>query len=162
MAYTPWNPSAMFQQPYNPMGSMQPQMMYPNPNQMAPQPINQIRPIPQLNGRFVNGLEEITPSEVPMDGNCAIFPQNDYKCVYVRMWNGQGELKTLKFIPEPAKEVEKIEPKESSQEILNTLQSTVLQRLDSMESNLEKLIQRKPQNCQCSSNKKGDNHNESL
>lgn len=58
------------------------------------------RPAPGLQGRFVTNGEEITPQEVPMDGSVGLFPQNDYSCIYAKQWTKDGNIQTVRYVPE--------------------------------------------------------------
>lgn len=128
---------------------MQPNFYNQNPYFSQAPYIPQMQPTmkqaPTLFGRFVNSIDEITLNEVPMDGSIAVFPQNDYSCIYLRTWSNQGELKTLKFIPEVVNENQNKIDKETE------MQTAILQKLD----NLENLLQRKQYN-QNNGNKKGE------
>lgn len=87
---------------YSGYGQYQPQTQPAQPVQ-SPQPQNVVTaPMPRqtINGRFISNISEVTPNEVPMDGTASIFPVNDGSCVYVRFWNTEGNIQTLKFVPE--------------------------------------------------------------
>lgn len=53
-----------------------------------------------INGRMVNDLAEITPQEVPMNGQPSWFPSNDGSCVYMRAWQPNGTIMTVRYVPE--------------------------------------------------------------
>lgn len=61
---------------------------------------NYSRPVPTLQGRIVHQVEEITPQEVPMDGSVGLFPQNDYSCIYAKQWTKDGNIQTVRYVPE--------------------------------------------------------------
>lgn len=61
---------------------------------------NFMRPAPGLQGRMVAQVEEITPQEVPMDGSVGLFPQNDYSCIYAKQWTKDGNIQTVRYVPE--------------------------------------------------------------
>ena len=52
-----------------------------------------------LNGRMVDSVESIVASEVPMDGNFAVFPKRDMSEVYLKYWTGEGKIATVIFKP---------------------------------------------------------------
>lgn len=54
----------------------------------------------QITGRRVNSLQEIMPNEVPMDGTMSLFPKSDYSCVYGKMWNTDGTIRTVCYLPQ--------------------------------------------------------------
>ena len=61
------------------------------------------QPIPQqtigINGRMVQGVENINANEVPMDGSMAFFPKQDLSEIYVKSWNANGRIKTIVYKP---------------------------------------------------------------
>lgn len=80
---------------------------YASPYQMYNQPSYQ----PQTNynsqptqkplvGRYINNPNDITVNEVPTDGSIGLFPQTDGSCVYGKVWNANGTITTIKYIPE--------------------------------------------------------------
>lgn len=54
----------------------------------------------QQRFKIVNRLEDITPNDVPMDGTSGIFPLSDNSAIYVKSWNTDGTIKTIKYVPE--------------------------------------------------------------
>ena len=95
---SPYNP--MMPYPQYPQYPYQPQQTY----QPMPQTIvsNQSRTFPPITGRIVNSLDEITVQEVPTDGTVAWFPSADGSCVYGKRWTPDGNIKTMRFVPEAA------------------------------------------------------------
>jgi len=82
-----------------------PAMPYANP--VSP---NQTKPI-GIYGHFVNSESEITPNEVPMDGNYAIFPTKDFRRIFVKSWNMDGTISTQEFSPvEKSEKVDGMSP----------------------------------------------------
>lgn len=53
-----------------------------------------------IPGRLVANADEITPQEVPMDGSVSLFPQNDYSCIYAKQWTKDGNIQTVRYVPE--------------------------------------------------------------
>lgn len=58
------------------------------------------RMVPQISGRVVNSLDDITVQEVPTDGTVALFPAADGPCVYSKRWTPDGNILTMRFVPE--------------------------------------------------------------
>ena len=90
--------------PYNPMMPFpqypyQQQAYQPMPQTVMP---NQSRTISPIAGRVVNSLGEITVQEVPTDGTVAWFPFADGSCVYGKQWTPDGNITTMRFVPEAA------------------------------------------------------------
>lgn len=63
-------------------------------------PLPQMQVPTQQRFKIVNRLEDITPNDVPMDGTSGIFPLSDNSAIYVKSWNTDGTIKTIKYIPE--------------------------------------------------------------
>lgn len=84
---------------YNGMQYQQMQQpVYQNPVQQAP--TQQQAAVPQLIGRTVNSVDEITANDVPMNYPYAIFPKNDLSEVYLKSWTPNGTIQTITFKPE--------------------------------------------------------------
>lgn len=77
-------------------------------------------------GRCVNDPMEILPNEVPMDGRIAIFPANDLSAVFIKGWNANGNMMTVRYIPDPNWQapVQGMDPND---------QQNILRRLDNIE-----------------------------
>lgn len=98
--------------------------MYQYPYQLALQPMPQYQQayqpqMPQyqqkqfspITGRIVSNAEEITVQEVPTDGSIAWFPSADGSCVYGKRWTPDGNITTLRFVPEAVEpELQKFDP----------------------------------------------------
>lgn len=117
-------------------GQPQPVMQYPTtvqqPQYTPPQPLygqNQMNRQSVINGRTVSSAEEITPSEVPMDGSVSIFPKSDFSEIYAKAWNSDGTMKTFRFVPCVEESPQKEEPVDMS--------AVILERFDKLESMLE-------------------------
>ena len=90
--------------PYQPMMPYGQYPMYqqPQPFQPVPQTQAQPKPFSPITGRVVNSLDEITVQEVPTDGTVAWFPSADGSCVYGKRWTPDGNITTMRFVPEAA------------------------------------------------------------
>lgn len=65
---------------------------------------------PQISGRAVNSLDGITVQEVPTDGTMASFPSADGPCVYGKRRTPDGDISTMRSMPE----VSEAQPKQPS------------------------------------------------
>lgn len=66
-----------------------------------PRPYNQ--PMIQQNqptGRVIDNPAEIQPIEVPMTGEPVFFPMRDGSAVICKCWRSDGNLVTMRYIPE--------------------------------------------------------------
>lgn len=127
---SPSMPYGQVQNPYIPTPSYQPPTV-PNPSQNSQ--MNQIRPQGIL-GRMIANPNEITPQEIPMDGSISMFPMQDGSAVYGKFWDSNGQIKTIRFVPE---NVDQTQIQEDPFAAINT-------RLDSIESLLKQ--RKKPYN----------------
>ena len=57
-----------------------------------PQTVNQIS-----SARVISSLEEVKPSEVPVDDAIRIFMTDDLQTIYAKKWNNAGELDNMVF-----------------------------------------------------------------
>lgn len=105
-----------------------------------------------LPGRTVEKVEDITIGEVPQDGSLGLFPQKDGSCIYAKMWNSDGTIRTMKFIP--SEQDDSVPRQEGVQEATNfeTLGVEILEKLDDV---LDVLTG--PNNCKPKENKKNQN-----
>lgn len=78
-------------------------------------------------GRMITNPNEITPQEIPMDGSISMFPMQDGSAVYGKFWDSNGQIKTIRFIPENVEQPQQQDPFAA----INT-------RLDSIEELLRK------------------------
>lgn len=64
------------------------------------QQIQQLQnPLPGINGKYIQNLEEITVSDVPMNGAYSIFPKRDMTEIYAKAWDGNGNIQTVVYRP---------------------------------------------------------------
>lgn len=56
--------------------------------------------VPQISGRAVDSLDDITVREVPTDGTVASFPSADGKYIYSERRTPDGSISTMRFAPE--------------------------------------------------------------
>lgn len=88
--------------PYQPMMPYGQYPMYQQPQPFQPMPQTQVQPKPfsPITGRVVNSLDDITVQEVPTDGTVAWFPAQDGSCIYGKRWTPDGNITTMRFVPE--------------------------------------------------------------
>lgn len=86
-----------------------------------------------LTGRMIDKVDEIMPNEVRMDGSLGYFPMKDLSAIYVKQWDQDANLVTVKYIPDPniVKNNETAEAEQSN--ILNQ----ILNQLDDIQSLLK-------------------------
>lgn len=68
--------------------------MFPVQNQ-TPNMVQQ----PGLIGKMVNDVSMVSPNDVPMDGNIAIFPKSDMSEIYCKQWKQDGTIQTVVYKP---------------------------------------------------------------
>lgn len=62
--------------------------------------LNNQQPQPQgLIGKMVNDVSMVSPNDVPMDGNVAVFPKNDMSEIYCKQWKQDGTIQTVVYRP---------------------------------------------------------------
>lgn len=86
-----------------------------------------------ISGRFVGSADEITPSEVPMDGTVRFFPTRDCSCIYAKAWTPNGTIDTVKYIP-----VVNTYSNDSQPGSNGDLSAEILSRLAAIEKKLDK------------------------
>ena len=120
-----------------------PNMIYPQqyyndssyrPNQQINYPNTYINRIPTIPGRIVQSIDEVTPNEIPMDGNIGVFVKEDLSIIYIKRWTKDGTIKTFEY-PIMTPVTEEQQNKEKEQE--NSL-NLILQRFDKIENILQK------------------------
>lgn len=100
----------------------QPYQPYQPPYQPTP-----TRTMPQISGRVVNSLDDITVQEVPTDGTVALFPSADGKCIYSKRWTPDGNILTMRFVPEASE----AQPNQPSQ--LDIIDNRISELFDAVE-----------------------------
>ena len=96
------------QQPYLPQSINYNQTWQPMVSQ---QPTNQTSTRPQsILGHMITNPDQITPQEIPMDGSISLFPMQDGSAVVGKFWDNNGQLKTIRFIPENVEQTQPQDP----------------------------------------------------
>lgn len=111
---------------YMPM--QQPYQPYQQPYQQMP-----TRIAPQIAGRVVNSVDDITVQEVPTDGTVALFPSADGSCIYSKRWTPDGNILTMRFVPE----AQEAQPKQPSR--LDVIDNRISELFDAVERIEERL-----------------------
>lgn len=111
---------------YNPQQTYLPQTQQPQMATQQPQ-------TPSLVGRIVTANDQIPPAEIPSNGTPAYFPMQDGSAILVKVWNGNGTINTVRYIPEPAQPAPQPQPQD------NSAQEEILRRLESLENKLTSL-----------------------
>ena len=111
---------------YMPM--QQPYQPYQQPSQQMP-----TRIASQIAGRVVNSVDDITVQEVPTDGTVALFPSADGSCIYSKRWTPDGNILTMRFVPE----AQEAQPKQPSR--LDVIDNRISELFDAVERIEERL-----------------------
>lgn len=72
---------------------------FPQGQQMLPTQMTGAYQQPGLVGKVVNDVSMVSPNDVPMDGNIAIFPKNDMSEIYCKQWKQDGTIQTVVYKP---------------------------------------------------------------
>lgn len=67
--------------------------------QMVPTQMSGANQPQGLVGKMVNDVSVVSPNDVPMDGNVAIFPKNDMSEIYCKQWKQDGTIQTVIYKP---------------------------------------------------------------
>lgn len=144
-------PNYSFQQPQmnNPYQNFSQPMQNPYIGQMGQyqqnfQPLVQQTQQQQTQGlvcKPVVDASNVSPNDVPMDGNAAIFPKNDFSEIYVKSWTPNGTIQTVVY--KPVLDQNQLEGTNIPQmdfnalnEDVRALREDILARLDSIEKSV--------------------------
>lgn len=127
--------------PYmNPVYAQQQQRLQ-QMEQMYPQ-YNQQQMAQGINGRIIDDITTVTANEVSMDGSISVFPTRNMQAVYIRQWQNDGNLTTLKFVPEVVEANTSSDNKEKSKiGLSDDVTRAFMDRFDSIDGRLDKLEQ---------------------
>lgn len=162
-------------QPMNNMGMQNPNMNYQAPQPYIPWNNGNTQQLPVINppqvpnwnrpplsnyaglpGRIVMNPNEIRPNEVSMDGSISLFPTNDYSCIYAKAWGQDGNIQTVRYIPEVPAPAEASNP-----EPTDSMFSEVMARLDNIEQMISRFSVNQDSNKRPNPNYKQNNQNDS-
>lgn len=106
---------------------------------------------PPFVGRYINHIEEVMPREVPMDGRAAIFPTQTLEEIYLKAWDRNGTIRTIRYVLDPMQNLTQGTVQEPD------MSSRILERLDQLEQRLGETQQTK--NVNRRNNSKGGEEN---
>lgn len=92
-----FNQNMQMQNPY--MDRSVQMQQYQQGQQMPPTQMQGAYQQPGLIGKVVNDVSAVSPNDVPMDGNIAIFPKNDMSEIYCKQWKQDGTIQTVVYKP---------------------------------------------------------------
>lgn len=92
-----FNQNMQMQNPY--MDRSVQMQQYQQGQQMLPSQMPGSYQQPGLIGKMVNDVSMVSPNDVPMDGNIAIFPKNDMSEIYCKQWKQDGTIQTVVYKP---------------------------------------------------------------
>lgn len=118
----------LFQNPYS--------MQCGNPTLQSTQ--NSYNPLTQpigINGKYVNDFNEITASDVPMNGQPSLFIRNDRSEIQLREWSPNGQIISTQFVPCITQEQPSTQPAFD----VNAVIEPIFERLSQLEDKLDKL-----------------------
>lgn len=91
-----FNQNMQMQNPYMDRSAQMQQYQQP---QMMPSQMPGTYQQPGLIGKVVNDASMVSPNDVPMDGNIAIFPKSDMSEIYCKQWKQDGTIQTVVYKP---------------------------------------------------------------
>lgn len=108
------------------------------PNYQAYNPYQPIQMQPSLASKIVDDFSVVGASDVPMDGNPAIFLKRDLSEVQIRKWGADGRIYATTYKPhiDDFNNVSVNTPTNNQEESLNGLN----ERLQAIEDKIDKLI----------------------
>lgn len=113
--------------------------------QYQPQIQPQVHPQQQSQGlvcKPVSDASNVSPNDVPMDGNAAVFPKNDFTEIYVKSWTPNGTIQTVVYKPvQPENQSEATNIPQMDFNALNdgimALGNNIMERIDKLEKSLD-------------------------
>lgn len=89
-----------------------------------------------INGRYVQNPNEIRPGEIPMDGTVSFFPLSDNSAIIGKMWDQNGNIKEVRYLPDYILEAKLKEFQDSQNNELNGTLREILERISKLENSL--------------------------
>ena len=95
-----------------------------------------------LNGRVVDSVDNIMASDVPMDGNFAIFPKRDMSEISVKYWTGEGKIATIVFKPisEPSAGISSMAAEKLGFDEFLAVLETLNSKVDTLSGRLDEVL----------------------
>lgn len=90
-----------------------------NPTIMQSSP--QSKNMMQSPCKIISTLDDITMADIPNDCTPAFFPVADGSAIYVKSWNNNGKVDTIKYIPEVLMQPEPQTETVSNEDVINKL-----------------------------------------
>lgn len=136
-----FNQNMQMQNPY--MDRSVQMQQYQQGQQVLPTQMQGAYQQPGLIGKMVNDVSMVSPNDVPMDGNIAIFPKNDMSEIYCKQWKQDGTIQTVVY--KPVLEQNQTEATNIPQmdfnalnEDVRALREDIIARLDNIENSMSK------------------------
>lgn len=106
------------------------------PTQMAG--TSQMQQPQGLIGKVVNDVSMVSPNDVPMDGNVALFPKSDMSEIYCKQWKQDGTIQTVVYRPYIEQDKEQIANMPQNDftalnEDMKALRTEITERFDRLE-----------------------------
>ena len=89
---------------------------------------------PTLAGKIITSMQDIKPNEIPTDGSPSIFPASDFSCIFVKAWGQDGNIQTVKYVPE----------NQSNQQQSSNEFGLIMEKLNSMEQYMQNNFVKNP------------------
>lgn len=89
-----------------------------------------------LRGHYIQNPDEIQAGEVPMDGSVSFFPMDDNSAIIGKMWDKNGKLQQVRYIPDTVIEEQLKAYQASQSSTITTTLNTILDKISKLESSL--------------------------
>lgn len=89
---------------------------------------------PTLAGKIITSMQDIKPNEIPTDGSPSIFPASDFSCIFVKAWGQDGNIQTVKYVPE----------NQSNQQQSSNEFGLIMEKLNAMEQYMQNNFVKNP------------------
>lgn len=111
------------------------------PPYQIPQPMYQQMPEQQMYGKIVCSVDNITPNDVPMDGNAAFFPLQDMSAIYAKSWQPDGKIRTrlYKAVSDAEMNNLPLNTEKAKFDLSEEATAVFMKRFDELEQKIEQL-----------------------
>lgn len=145
-SFQPQQMNNPYQGSYQPMQNPYIAQMGQYQQNFQPQVQQMQQPQQQTQGlicKSVVDASNVSPNDVPMDGNPAVFPKNDFTEIYVKSWTPNGTIQTIVYKPaQPENQSEGTNIPQMDFSALNedvrALREDIIARLDNIENSMSK------------------------